>query len=230
MTDSPKAQLLDAIKMHVPFDGWTRPAYQAAVADTGIDPVLARAVCPRGAVDLAIAFHQDGDAQMVTRMAEPDVAEMKIREKITFAVRTRLELVEDKELVRRGMTLFSLPQNAADGTKLVWQTCDAIWNSIGDTSDDVNWYTKRATLAGVYSSTVLYWLGDESEGHEATWAFLDRRIENVMQIEKVKATVRKSPLLSKLMAGPNAVLSHIKAPSRLNDQGLPGHMAPKSQS
>ena len=94
----------------------------------------------------------------------------------------------------------------------------------------MNWYTKRATLAGVYSSTVLYWLGDDSEGHEATWAFLDRRIENVMQIEKMKATVRKSPFLSKLMAGPIAVLSHIKAPSCLNDQGLPGHIAPKSQS
>ena len=106
MTDSPKAQLLDAIKMHVPFDGWTKPAFDAALSDTGMDPVLARAVCPRGAVDLAIAFHQDGDAQMLDRMAQPDMAEIKIREKITFAVRTRLELVEDKELVRRGMTLF----------------------------------------------------------------------------------------------------------------------------
>ena len=93
---------------------------------------------------------------------------------------------------------------------------------LGDTSEDVNWYTKRATLSAVYSSTVLFWLGDTSEGHAETWAFLDRRIENVMQIEKVKAQVNSSPTLSMLMAGPNWLLSHVKAPSRLNRSDLPG--------
>ncbi len=106
--------------------------------------------------------------------------------------------------------------------KLIWGTADAIWTALGDTSDDVNWYTKRATLSGVYSATVLYWLGDSSEGHTATWAFLDRRIENVMQIEKLKAQVNANPVLSRVMAGPNWLLSHIKAPQRLPRTGLPG--------
>ena len=61
--------------------------------------------------------------------------------------------------MRRGMTLFSLPTHAADGAKALWQTCDLIWDTLGDTSDDVNWYTKRATLSGVYSSTLLYLAG-----------------------------------------------------------------------
>ena len=86
----------------------------------------------------------------------------------------------------------------------------------------MNWYTKRATLSGVYSATVLFWLGDSSEGHQDTWAFLDRRIENVMQIEKLKAHVRDSPTLSKVMAGPNWVLSQIKAPIRFPKGDLPG--------
>jgi ubiquinone biosynthesis protein COQ9 len=86
----------------------------------------------------------------------------------------------------------------------------------------VNWYTKRATLSAVYSSTVLYWLGDTSDGHQATWEFLDRRIDNVMQIEKVKAQVRNSPTLSKLLTGPNWLLSHVKAPSRVPKMDLPG--------
>jgi len=124
--------------------------------------------------------------------------------------------------VRRGTTLFALPQYAPEGAKLVWGTADAIWAALGDTSEDVNWYTKRAMLSAVYSSTVLFWLGDTSEGHAETWAFLDRRIENVMQIEKVKAQVNSSPTLSMLMAGPNWLLSHVKAPSRLNRSDLPG--------
>ena len=86
----------------------------------------------------------------------------------------------------------------------------------------MNWYTKRATLSGVYASTVLFWLGDDSLEHEATWAFLDRRIDDVMAIEKIKAQVRENPVLSRVMSGPNWLLSRIKAPMKMPDMDLPG--------
>jgi ubiquinone biosynthesis protein COQ9 len=137
-------------------------------------------------------------------------------------VRLRLEAVSDKEAVHRGATLFALPMHAADGAKLVWGTVDQIWDALGDTSDDVNWYTKRATLSGVYSATVLYWLGDNSADHEKTWEFLDRRIEDVMRIEKVKARVRENPALSRMLAGPMWLMGKIKAPTRMPKMDLPG--------
>ncbi|GAA6188709.1 COQ9 family protein [Litorivita sp. NS0012-18] len=208
-----KEALLDAALMHVAFDGWSPATFDAAVADAGVDPALARALCPRGAVDLALAYHARGDALMLERLAAADLSEMRFRDRIAAAVRFRLEAASDKEAVRRGTTLFTLPQNAPDGARAIWNTCDAIWTALGDTSDDFNWYSKRATLSGVYSSTVLYWLGDDSEDHAATWEFLDRRIDNVMQIEKLKANVRENPVLSKLMAGPMALASRIKAPT-----------------
>ncbi len=220
--NDPRAQLLDAAVMHVPFDGWTDATFKAAVADSGIDPTVARAVCPRGAVDLAVAYHHSGDAQMLTALKGVDLKALRFRDRIALAVQLRLEAVDDKEVVRRGTTLFALPHYAADGAKLVWGTCDQIWTALGDASDDVNWYTKRATLSGVYTSTVLYWLGDTSEDHADTWAFLDRRIDNVMQIEKLKAQVKDSPTLSKLMAGPNWLLSHVKAPKRFPKGDFPG--------
>ena len=217
-----KDQLLDASLDHVPFDGWSEATFQAAVSDAGIDATMAKAVCPRGAVDLAIAYHHRGDALMLERLKTADLTEMRFRDRIAAAVRFRLEAIEDKEVVRRGTSLFALPSHAADGVKLIWGTVDAIWTALGDTSDDVNWYTKRATLGTVYSATVLYLLGDTDPEHTPTWAFLDRRIDNVMQIEKVKAQVRESPTLSKLMAGPNWLLGQIQAPQKLSDGGLPG--------
>tara|TARA_R110002051_G_scaffold6865_3_gene32505 strand:- start:167 stop:865 length:699 start_codon:yes stop_codon:yes gene_type:complete len=219
---SPKEQLLSAAVNHVPFDGWSETTFQAAIADTRVDRTVARAICPRGAVDLAVAYHLRGDQMMVDRAKAKDMSELKFRDKISAMVRLRLEAVPNKELVRRGTTLFALPQYAADGAKLMWGTSDAIWNTLGDTSNDVNWYTKRATLSAVYSATVLFWLGDTSEGNSATWGFLDRRIENVMQIEKVKAQVNNSPTLSKLLMGPKWLLSHVKAPSQGPRTGTPG--------
>ena len=223
----PKDQLLDAALMHVPFDGWSPATFNAAIRESGLDPALARAVCPRGAVDLAVAYHRRGDAKMLEGLAQADLSELRFRDRIAKGVRLRLE-AGDREAIRRGSTLFALPHHAPEGAGLIWETSDKIWTAVGDTSDDVNWYSKRATLSGVYSATLLYWLGDASEGHQATWSFLDRRIDDVMQIEKLKAQVRESPTLSRLMAGPNWLLSHIKAPRGQQDPDLPGRWTPPS--
>lgn len=215
-------QLLDAALIHVAFDGWSEACFQAAVQDAGVEPVLARAVCPRGGVDLALAYHARGDQMMLERLRSADLTTLRFRDRIAAAVRYRLEAVDDKEAVRRGTTLFALPAHAGDGAKAIWGTCDLIWNELGDSSDDVNWYTKRASLSAVYSSTVLFWLGDDSLDHQATWDFLDRRIDNVMQFEKVKAQIRKNPLLKPLLAGPEWLAAQIKAPKSRDD--LPGSL------
>lgn len=220
--ETTKNDLLQAALMHVPFDGWTEATFNAAIRDTGVSRTVARAICPRGAVDLAVAFHKAGDEAMLKRLREADLTGMKFRDKVTAAVRFRLEAIEDKEAVRRGATLFALPMYAADGARLVWGTSDAIWDALGDPSEDVNWYTKRATLSGVYSSTVLYWLGDDSPDHAETWAFLDRRIADVMRFEKFKAQVNDNPVLRTLMTGPNWLASQIKAPTSVRRSGLPG--------
>lgn len=229
MTENPNDtidRLLDACLMHVPFDGWSEATVRAAAKDAQIDLAIVRALCPRGAVDLALAYHARGDAAMVARMKSGDLPE-RFRDKIAAGVRFRIEAVSDKEAVRRGSTLFALPMYAADGAKAIWGTADKIWNTLGDTSDDVNWYTKRATLSGVYSATVLYWLGDDSIDNQATWEFLDRRIEDVMRIEKLKAQVRDNKALSALMTGPNWLLSKVKAPLKVPDIDLPGSWGPR---
>ncbi|MEM9796107.1 MAG: COQ9 family protein [Pseudomonadota bacterium] len=218
-----KDRLVDAALAHVPFDGWTEATFRHAIEDAGVTPAQGRAACPRGALDLALAFHDRDDARMVERLQTADVGDMRFRDRIAHAVRLRLEIAEEnKEAVRRGLTLFSLPMHAPDGLRAMWRTVDAIWDTLGDTSEDVNWYTKRGTLSGVYSATVLYWLGDSSEDYRDTWAFLDRRIDEVMQIEKVKARVKSSPILSRMMAGPEMILGRIRAPSRSSRNTMPG--------
>jgi ubiquinone biosynthesis protein COQ9 len=215
-----KPRLLQAALTHVPFDGWSEATFRAACRDVGIDPALGRAHFPRGAVDLALAYHAAGDAAMVARLRATDLSALRFRERVAAAVRFRLEAASDKEVVRRGTTLFALPQHAAEGARAIWGTADLIWTALGDRAEDLNWYTKRATLAGVYASTVLYWLGDDSPGHQATWEFLDRRIEDVMRIEEVKAKLRENPLTRPMMAGQDWLAARIRRPANLDD--LPG--------
>ncbi|AWD22173.1 COQ9 family protein [Fuscovulum blasticum] len=217
--DERKERILDAALVHVPFDGWSDATLRAAAGDSGVPLALARALYPRGGVDLALAYHQRGDREMIQALAVADLSALRFRDKVAQAVRLRLEGA-DRELVRRGSTLFSLPHHAADGARAIWGTADAIWTALGDTSDDLNWYSKRASLSAVYGSTVLFWLGDDSPDHQGTWDFLDRRIEGVMRFEKAKAAFRENPLGKAMMAGPFKILERIRAPKMPED--LPG--------
>lgn len=190
-----RTKLMLAALGHVPLEGWHDECLRRAVADIGANPTLARAACPRGAVDLALSFHDWGDERMVELLDAADLSTLRFRDRVAAAIKLRLEAVEDhKEAVRRGTTLFSMPFRSAEGGQAIWSTADRIWVYLDDRSDDLNWYTKRMTLATVLAATVLYWLGDNEEGFPDTREFVDRRIDDVMQIEKVKGRFKKSPI------------------------------------
>lgn len=216
----PQDRILDAALAHVPFDGWSEQTLKRAASDADIPLAEARALFPRGAVDMALAFHRRGDARMMRRVREENMAELSYSDKVARAIWLRLDSV-DKEAARRATTLFALPNHAADGARAIWGTADAIWTALGDKSTDGNWYSKRATLSGVYGSTVLFWLGDASMDHADTKAFIARRINDVMRFERMKSSVNANPVGRAVMAGPNFLMSRLRAPTR-PPKGFPG--------
>src|SRR5258708_2998815 len=181
----------DAVAAEAAFDGWTRTALAAASRQLALPAGEADRLFPGGPTRVLAYLSERADLRTVEDMEKEGVGELKIRDRISKAVRIRLERhIGQREAVRRALALLSLPFNGPLALKLLYKTVDAMWYAAGDTSTDFNFYTKRATLAGVYSSTLLYWLNDPSPGSEATWGFLDRRIEDVMRIEKLKAQVK----------------------------------------
>lgn len=226
MTQTPLDTLLDAALPNVAFDGWSPATFREAVKDSGLSMAEAQSVAPRGAIDLAVAYHRRSDTAMVERLSMADLDGLRFRDKVATALRYRIEAMDDREAVRRASALFSLPHNAPEGARLVWETADHVWTALGDTSRDFAWYTKRATLSGVWGATVLFWLGDDSEGAVDTLEFIDRRIEDVMQFEKLKASMRDNPLTKPFADMQAAVLSRFKAPDMAKFRDLPGRWAP----
>ncbi|MEM9063121.1 MAG: COQ9 family protein [Pseudomonadota bacterium] len=205
--------LIEAALPHVAFDGWSNQSLRAACEDTGIDLHEAKMMFPRGGADLALAFHKLGDERLSEALAAGDLSTMRIRDRITHCVRKRIEVIgTEREAVRRSASLLALPMYAPEGARAMWRTADLIWDACGDTSGDYNWYTKRAILSGVMSATVLYWLGDQDPDLHPTWAFLDRRIEGVMQFEKTKAQLQNNPVARAAFAIPAGLLGMIRAP------------------
>lgn len=210
---------------HVAFDGWTDRTLADAVEDAGVDADLSRLAFPRGGVDLALAWHRARDADLAADLAAADLAGMRFRDRVAYALTRRLELVAgEREAVRRGAALFALPTHAADGARAIWHTADTIWSALGDESRDFAWYSKRATLSAVYSSALLYWLGDDSPGAAATRDFIGRRIDDVMRIEGAKARIRANPLAAAMLRAPEALLARVRAPAQRGAPDMPGSL------
>lgn len=191
---SPAQRILEAALPAITFEGWTQGALENSAKSIGLSEFDVTRAFPGGVADAVSLFSAQADARMLeTLRAEYDLPAMKIRERIATAVMVRLrQHLPHREAVRRLLGYYALPWNAAAGLSALYATCDAIWRAAGDTSTDYNFYTKRAMLAGVYTTTVRVWLEDGSENLADTEAFLRRRVENVMQIEKAKAKARES--------------------------------------
>src|SRR5581483_3771150 len=188
-----KQAVLAAALKDAAFDGFTDSVLAKAGKDAGADKEALARLFPGGPLSLVEYFSHSVDAEMETILAGLDLPKRKIRERIKLAVLTRLSILKpNKEAARRAAALLSLPMNAALGAKLMYTTVDAIWRAAGDTSTDFNFYTKRGILAGVYGSTLVRWFNDAGDDESATEKFLDDRIENVMQLEKLKAKAKEA--------------------------------------
>ncbi|WP_379548112.1 COQ9 family protein [Qipengyuania sp. DSG2-2] len=206
MIDNPQDLTLDELRLALApaiadsaiFDGWGAEALQMAAEMEGVDPAVARlafkgSASAPDAMAMVTAWIDAIDARMVAELPKEELATLKIRERIRALVAFRLEAVEgQEEALRRAMAIMAMPQNARTSLKIGWRSADLMWRQAGDTATDYNHYTKRTILAALYASVLTAFINDESEDKADTLAFLDRRIDNVMQFEKVKSRFLRS--------------------------------------
>jgi ubiquinone biosynthesis protein COQ9 len=202
--DEIRVALAPVIGRHAGFDGWSVAAVHAAADEMGVDRDVAMLAFKGEGIEMIDAWVEGVDLELAHRLPLETLNTMKIRDRITALVATRLEIMApDRESLRRALAIMAMPQNLLRAAKMGWRSADRMWRLAGDTATDLNHYTKRVTLSAVYGSTLSVFVNDDSENFADTRAFLDRRIDNVMQIEKVKyqAKQRKeyAPSLSRFI-------------------------------
>lgn len=181
-----QAAWLTAALPFVAETGWTDALFSKAAASLDCDSALAVTIFPRGIKDLVAVFHETHNKAMLARIeAYRPFQTMKVRQKVAFAVRARLESLTPHKAAVHELIAWSLrPLNAPYALKLGWDLCDKIWWAAGDTATDYNHYTKRLLLAQVYQRTLMFWLKDQSVGASDSWIYLDARIAEVLEIGK----------------------------------------------
>lgn len=180
-----KQAILEQALLLVPFEGWSDTMLHHALEKVGFVAANSYRFFPHGVRDLVEYFMRMLDVKMVEQLELLDLSQMRIRDRIQTAVLTRLTLLEPyKATVSKTLSYYSL--HPVEATQSLYKTTDEMWHQAGDTTTDFNHYSKRIILAGVYSSTLLYWLHDTSDGYADTHAFLERRIDDALAIGTLK--------------------------------------------
>ena len=185
--DEMRVMLAAELPHHAAFDGWTPEALALAANATDIDPAVAALAFAGGAMDMIDAWFAQIDEAMLAKLPPETLGTMKVRAKIAGLVEARIDLLGVHiEALRRALAVLALPQNLPRATKLGWRAADVMWHAAGDTATDLNHYSKRVILGGVYMATIMAMMDDETEGYTDTRAFLSRRIDGIMRFEKFK--------------------------------------------
>ena len=176
-----------AIAAAVPFVaalGWSAAAVRAGAGEN--DDLL----FPGGAAEMVETYIAFADQRMVQE-ARPAIDAQRLSQRVRTLIATRLEQAEPEKIaVRRAASVLALPGNARVAARSLTRTVDTIWHAAGDTSADFSWYTKRAILGSVYSTTLLFWLNERTD-REAALAFLDRRLAGVARLGKLRGKLTR---------------------------------------
>jgi ubiquinone biosynthesis protein COQ9 len=177
--------VLDAILPLVPLYGWQGSAIAEGLRDARMAPEDAEWMFPRGAISAIEAWIDLADRRMEAAGLAADLAGMRTHERVRFLIKARLEAAEPhRDALRAALSVLAMPWNAPIAARSLARSVSAIWYAAGDKSADFSWYTRRATLAGIYSATLAFWLSGRGDGLEAALGFLDRRLADHARFQK----------------------------------------------
>ncbi|MFO1128631.1 MAG: COQ9 family protein [Rhodospirillales bacterium] len=201
--DVDRDEVVRAVLPHVAFEGWSGKAVSAGLADLDLPEEAAQLAFPGGVSELIGHWSAMLDRQMTEALvtAVDEMVTLSPVERVARAIRVRLDACRwHREAVRRAISYLALPPSPPAAVRMTYETVNAIWYAAGDRSTDFSYYTRRASLAAVYAATVMFWLDDESEEQQATWAFLDRRLHDIGTLLRFRRRMTDS--LSRLTRSP----------------------------
>ena len=190
-----KIDLIRAMLTHVPFDGWTWEAMEQGAIDISFEKKktsssrieIFKDLFKNGSIDFIDVFSEMIDLEVKQNYDLIDPKPERVPEKIKKMIMIRLNLCQKyKEAVRSSIALTAIPTNAKTSINILYRTCNSMWRIAGDKSTDFSFYTRRISLATVYTSTLLFWLNDKSNYNVETEFFLDRRLKDISKISNIK--------------------------------------------
>ena len=196
MSENIKKIILKNALKSVVFDGWSDELFETAVEESKVNYLKAKELFPRKSIDIAM-FHHFQDDEKLFEINNDELIDLRTRDKISKLIFTRILIAnQNKEALRRSMALFSLPFLLLEGKKMIYNTSDVIWRIVEQEKKSPNKLSKRISLMYLYSTSLLFSIGDESSDLRETKSFIERSVNNFMKFEKIKKNISDFSLKS----------------------------------
>ncbi|KAF8104228.1 hypothetical protein N665_0176s0039 [Sinapis alba] len=180
-----QARVLAASLRHVPRLGWTEEAMIAGSREVGVSPSIVGSFSRKEAA--LVEYFMDECLQLLIDRVDSglDLQNLIPSERVSKLVRIRLEMqIPYMSKWPQALSIQAHPVNVPTSFKQRAMLVDEIWHTVGDGASDLDWYVKRTVLGGVYSTTEIYMLTDDSPEYRDTWAFLDDRVKDAFDLKK----------------------------------------------
>ncbi|KAM3504376.1 hypothetical protein MY11210_008375 [Beauveria gryllotalpidicola] len=176
--------ILSAAYKHVPEHGFSGRALGLGARDAGyLD--ISPSVLPDGAFNL-IRYHLVSQRQSLARNTEGlfiDEESLGPGDKVAALTWARLRGNQDIiQHWQEALAVMAQPRHVSESMKELARLSDEIWFLSGDKAVDPTWYSKRATLSMIYTTTELFMTNDKSPKFIETNKFLARRLEEVQSV------------------------------------------------
>jgi ubiquinone biosynthesis protein COQ9 len=188
--NSMRLEILKASMKYLVKDGWNNNIFSSVSKKGKFKEEEMRALFPKGYKSLLELYLSNIDKEMIESCNKINLIRMRTHQRIREIILARLKINrKNKKLVKRTFLTLMLPQNTKIATFSLYNTVDQMWYLAGDNSTDFNFYTKRAILAFIYSSTICYWINHNNDNVK-TKQFLDKQLTNVNKLSKKKKSFK----------------------------------------
>lgn len=190
MKNNYKVDLVTKMLNHVPDLGWTWDALSKAALNSkkmkSHSEEELQTIFDNKISTIIGIFNDKLDEEMFAIFNPENNKNLGVTQTVKALVLSRLRASENyKSIIKTSLFFMAQPGNAYEALNQLMKTSNKIWEIAGDTSRGRNFYSKRLILAGVYSSTLAYWLAKETRSIDGSEDFLDKRLDDVKNIGKI---------------------------------------------
>lgn len=177
-----ESQILSSALQQVPKHGFTEQALEIGAREAGYLDVTTN-LFPRGAFDLIIYHLSTRRLALKEEVQFASDAHMGVGAKVRALALHRLRA--NGSVIgswQQALAVMAQPAYIPASLHELSLLSDEIWFLAGDTAVDISWYTKRASLAAIYSSAEVFMTTDTSNNFKETESFLDRRLQELRNV------------------------------------------------
>jgi ubiquinone biosynthesis protein COQ9 len=184
------------------FEGWSNNTLEKAAKECGFDSGYLSIIYPGGISEFTNEFITECNDAALKVALDDNFAKLRTTQKVEEIIYRRIgtyhNVLGSIDNVRKFVGYCGNPVNVPGSLRNIYSFSSDVWYLLGDKSTDFNYYTKRISLSAIYTKCMLYSLSDKSDNLTQTKKYIQKSIDGLMKINKLKQKVNDILNYSKL--------------------------------